>query len=177
VSTDPMTIRLAVETLLPIAESIDLRVPAADFPTWADALPNEHYRTIDCYDVRDGTYRLSLYAVITDEPYQVALINAKVTEPPEGIEFRAIEGGTVVATVTRAQLDYLAPFKAGDTVERIDHETGEVWYTAQITEVAPDGLITSVLDDSTGRHEHGDRAIAPFTAYGKPCWRKVEVQR
>jgi hypothetical protein len=100
--TDPATIRLAVETLLPITEGADVRVRPADFPAWVDVTGAEEIR---CYRREDGSCWLGAYGITANERYFD--IRSDIEAPPEGVEFRGLSSGGSCADVTRSQLDYL----------------------------------------------------------------------
>lgn len=68
-------------------------------------------------------------------------------------------------------------FAIGDTVERINvHDlVNGVGYLGTVEDVSSEGLVVRVTESSDpDLCIPGRLAVAPFTAYGKPCWRKVE---
>ena len=184
-STDPMTVRHAIETLGTLATSVDLDVPPADFPTWAGVL--EKLAATYTFDVsiRDDTaedrgYSACVTAVVDGVRWRV---HAEVPQPPADVVFEP-SGTLSVARPTVAQLDYLAEpaFKVGDTVERIN-EDGHVWYRGVVEKIHSDpidaGLFVRVTEESAAEFDESDDVgtlrSAPFTAYGFPCWRKVNA--
>lgn len=67
----------------------------------------------------------------------------------------------------------------GDTVERLNPD-GTVWYRAVVDEVDPrdvGGLVVRVAQDDCDDFERGDKLSAPWTAFGKPCWRPARAAR
>ena len=95
-----MQIRLAVETLLPITKRISLVVPAADFPTWADAINSVYIR---CQQHPD-TWMLHTFAI---NGQQHVSIDASIDGPVPGVQLDETDSGIKFGEVTRDQLDYL----------------------------------------------------------------------
>lgn len=103
-STDPQTIRLAVETLNGLSNSIDLEVPPADFPTWMTALGFD--RAHACLIEELTGIHVWANRQIGDRWWS---IDCKLDEllDETGRPIDVPTGGASALHLTRAQLDYL----------------------------------------------------------------------